>query len=385
MTKPRDLAVVGAGVFGLSLARAAVARGLSVVVIEERAVGAGASGGVLGALMPHMPARWNAKKAFQFEALTTLAGHVAALEAETGLATGYRRCGRVMPIATADRRAHHLERAEESRLRWRTDETGYAYRVEEAGAHARWLAPETAPFGVVVETLAARVSPRCYLAALAASVGARAEILVGRAFAGFDEAAGRVRLADGTTLAARSLALANGYRAFAAIEALSESRSETLSEALDGRGIGAGEKGQALLLEGGGLEAMPAVYCDGLYVVPHDDGTVAVGSTADADLSDPRPDPAQTAALLSRARAFCPALEGCALLEAWAGIRPKPAARDPLVGLLPGCRQVFAATGGFKIGFAIAHLVADALAAEIAGEAARVALPPSFRPAHHVG
>ncbi|MFN3500185.1 MAG: NAD(P)/FAD-dependent oxidoreductase, partial [Pannonibacter indicus] len=105
-----DVLVIGAGVFGLSTARAAAEAGLSVTLVEADQVGSGASGGVLGALMPHMPARWNAKKAFQFEALAGLEGHIARLEAETGLETGYRRCGRVLPITTADLLAHHHAR-----------------------------------------------------------------------------------------------------------------------------------------------------------------------------------------------------------------------------------------------------------------------------------
>ncbi|MGB8623546.1 MAG: FAD/NAD(P)-binding protein, partial [Paracoccaceae bacterium] len=64
-----DLTVMGAGIFGLSIAFACAERGARVRVIEKRRVGAGSSGGVVGALAPHTPERWNAKKAFQFESL----------------------------------------------------------------------------------------------------------------------------------------------------------------------------------------------------------------------------------------------------------------------------------------------------------------------------
>ncbi|MFC6655714.1 FAD-dependent oxidoreductase [Roseibium salinum] len=59
--EPFDLAVAGAGIFGLSVAHAAIKAGLRVAVLEKDRVGAGSSGGLLGALMPHMPARWNPK------------------------------------------------------------------------------------------------------------------------------------------------------------------------------------------------------------------------------------------------------------------------------------------------------------------------------------
>jgi glycine oxidase len=64
-----DLTVRGAGIFGLSVAWEAARRGARVRVIEAVAVGAGASGGVVGALSPHVPESWNGKKAFQLDSL----------------------------------------------------------------------------------------------------------------------------------------------------------------------------------------------------------------------------------------------------------------------------------------------------------------------------
>ncbi|MDN3718644.1 FAD-dependent oxidoreductase [Roseibium salinum] len=127
------------------------------------------------------------------------------------------------------------------------------------------------------------------------------------------------------------------------------------------------------------------MYCDGLYVVPHGNGTVAVGSTSDRDFSDNSPSPARSAELLRRATAFCPKLTGRQVLTDWAGIRPRCNKRDPLVGKLPGLDATYAAAGGFKISFGIAHLVADCLVAEITGRAATHPLPATFRPEHHFG
>ncbi|MEH0073945.1 FAD-dependent oxidoreductase [Pannonibacter sp. Pt2] len=366
-----DVLVIGAGVFGLSTARAAAEAGLSVTLVEAAQVGSGASGGVLGALMPHMPARWNAKKAFQFEALAGLEGHIARLEGETGLETGYRRCGRVLPITTADLLAHHNARAAEARTHWNTPATGFAYEIEEAGNHAAWLAPEAAPFGVVRETLAARISPRRYLQALAQAFSARGRLITGAPVARVSGSAPSVTLADGQVLSAGAVVLAQGFSSFAVLEALT------------GKPLGEGEKGQALRLAAPELSTMPAVYCDGLYVVPHGDGTVAIGSTAIAGRTDTEAEPGPAAALLARAIRFCPALAGRELVETWAGVRPKPFGRDPLVGRIPGFNRIFAATGGFKISFGIAHLVGAALAAELAGKEPEHPLPPTFRASAH--
>lgn len=368
-----DLAVAGAGIFGLSIAHRAIRQGLKVVVLEAQHVGAGSSGGLLGALMPHMPARWNPKKEFQFQALLSLENHIRELEQETGADCGYARCGRILPLTTEDKLEHHLERAKESKLRWHPEQTGFSYVVEPAGSRSDWLEASAAPYGIVYETLAARASPRDYLAALAGFVRHRGTVLEGARVNGFDEQTGKISLADKDPVTAARLVLSGGFAAF------------DLIQHFTGERIGRGEKGQALLLEGKGLEHHPAIYCDGLYVVPHDNGTVAIGSTADRDFEDAAPSPARSAELVARATAFCPGLKGRAVLTDWAGIRPRCNKRDPLIGRLPGYETLFAATGGFKISFGIAHLVADCLVSEITGTAPQLELPETFRPDHHFG
>ncbi len=369
-----DLVIVGAGVFGLSIAYRALKAGMTVAVIEEQCVGAGASGGLLGALMPHMPARWNPKKEFQFQSLLQLETHAREVESETGLATGYRRCGRILPLTSDDKLQHHTERAEESQIRWKPEETGFSYVVEQAGSRADWLDPASAPFGLVHETLAARISPRAYIAALASYVRMNGNLFEGLGFRGYDERTGKVRTEGiGPTLTCERLVLANGYQAY-----------DTLQD-FTGQAIGRGEKGQAILMDGRGLEDRPAIYCEGLYVVPHEDGTVAIGSTSDRDFQDASVDPRRTEELVSRATAFCPSLKGREILTAWAGIRPRCNKRDPMIGLLPEHSRTFAAVGGFKISFGIAHLVARALVSELAGQTPEVPLPETFRPDHHFG
>ena len=69
--------------------RALRARGLSVRVIEDKAPGAGASGGTVGVLAPHMPEKWNAKKAFQLKALKSAEAFWRDVERISSRPTGY--------------------------------------------------------------------------------------------------------------------------------------------------------------------------------------------------------------------------------------------------------------------------------------------------------
>ncbi|MSU88605.1 FAD-dependent oxidoreductase [Rhodobacteraceae bacterium 2CG4] len=351
-----DVAVVGAGVWGLATARAALARGLSVIVLEAATVAAGASGGVVGALSPHAPDRWTGKKAFQLRALLAGRRYWPALETGTGLATGYAACGRLMPLQDAAARDQAEARAAEAARNW--------------GAQARWQVVETvpgwlaaAPFGAVHETLSARLFPRAACAALARAVrlsgGAIREATPVRALA-----PGMVST-DAGTVRAGTVVVAAGVAGFG------------LLGIAGGRGV----KGQAALLQADTPAAAPLVFADGIYVVPQPGGLVAVGSTSENRWADPAPD-ARLEAVIARARALVPALADAPVRERWAGIRPRAPRPDPMLGPVPGLPGVLAALGGFKIGFGLAPLVAETLADMIAGGAPD--LPADFAAAAQI-
>jgi glycine oxidase len=125
--------------------------------------------------------------------------------------------------------------------------------------------------------------------------------------------------------------------------------------------MGTGVKGQAVLLRYPAPDA-PQVFVDGLHIVPHADGTVAIGSTSERDFTDPASTDAQCDALLARAIATCPQLANAPVLERWAGVRPRATSRAPLMGAWPGRAGQFVFNGGFKIGFAMAPYLAQIMA-----------------------
>ncbi len=322
-----DVTIMGAGVFGLSLALVCLQRGAQVQVIEARGIGAGASGGVVGALAPHVPEAWNAKKALQFEALCMAGDFWAVVQESGGIDPGYARLGRVQPVPEGGL-ALAQARATSALDLW---QGVAAWRVLPVDA-----APGlgiVAPSGWVIhDTLTARLHPRRAVAALAAAV----ERLGGEVVIGAAEARGRVVWATGH-------------------EGLAD-----LSRAL-GRAVGTGIKGQAVLLRHAAPGAAQ-IFADGLHIVPHDDGTVAVGSTSERDFDDGARTDDQCDALLARARAVCPALQDAPEIARWAGVRPRAKSRAPLMGPWPGRDGEYVFNGGFKIGFAMAPLLAGRMA-----------------------
>ncbi len=317
-----DLIVRGAGVFGLCCAYAAARRGARVAVADPGGVGAGASGGVLGALAPHVPGGWNAKKAFQFESLVMSRAFWPEVEARSGLPTGYAATGRLQAVVAG---GEALARAREADARacW-----GDAAVWEVVPAAGGW---EPASDGWLVrDTLSAHLDPARACAALAGAVRA----LGGTIGA---EAEGPVPVIHATGVAG--------------LAALSEGRA---------RAAGAPVHGQAarLALDRAGA---PQLFAGGLHVVPHLDGTVAVGSTSEAGRTDAEVDGALEE-VIARARAAVPDLRGARVIARWAGVRPRARTRAPILGAWPGRPGHWIANGGFKIGFGMAPLVGEVMA-----------------------
>ena len=337
-----DLTVRGGGIFGLSIAWEAVQRGASVRLIETVAIGAGSSGGLVGALSPHVPENWNEKKAFQLDSLLAAQGWWAGVEAASGLVSGYGRSGRLQPLADAAAVELARARAVTAAGLWR----GQAdWRVISATG-AAWE-PASASGYLVEDTLSARLHPQMAARALLGAIRARGgEVVIGDAA---DEGA---------------VVWATGLAGLAALSADL------------GREIGGGVKGQALCLRHK-AGALPQLFVDGLHVVPHVDGTVAVGSTSEQQWSDATAVDAQLDALQARAVAALPVLAGAPVVARWAGVRPRAKTRAPLLGAWPGRQGHFVANGGFKIGFGMAPKVAQVMVDLIL--TGQDAIPEGFR------
>ena len=354
-----DVAVIGAGVLGLWTARYLSEAGLSVALVEKGRAGSGASGGLLGALLPHMPTGWNGKKQFQLEALVALPEETEKLKALTGIDTGYRRCGRISPVRKPGFLRQTQTFVEQHKAVWPTAE----YRLGQAAGFVRWLDRRTAPLGVAHETLSARIDPQAYCAALAAAVADKVDTFEGTIFERYDTVENRVHLSGKDPLFADRLVLTAGAESFA------------LLAPLLGSEIGTGISGHvALFTVDVGADEAPIIYDDGVYIVPQQDGYVAVGSGKDADDME---------RVIARAETLCPCLHGAKRVQTWSGVRPRCHAKDPLIGQVPD-HPVFVATGGFKITLGIAHHMARALADRVTGAAQPLALPESYTMAYHL-
>ncbi|WP_439124113.1 NAD(P)/FAD-dependent oxidoreductase [Marivita sp.] len=322
-----EFTVRGAGIFGLSIAWVLTQRGATVQLVDPFGPGSGSSGGLVGALAPHVPENWNEKKAFQLESLLMAEVFWADVQAAGGVDPGYARTGRLQPIADD----HALEMAQARTLGardlWQGRAVWEVIRAEDAGG----FAPPTSSGFFIRDTLTARMHPRQACAALVAALHAKGVKVL-------SEAPDR-----------GAVIWATGWRGLV-----------ELSKEM-GKSVGAGIKGQsgALKYDAG---PVPQVFVDGLHIIPHANGTVAIGSTSERDFDAPDGLDAQCDDLIARAVAAMPMLAKAPVVDRWAGVRPRVRSRAPMLGAWPGREGHFIANGGFKIGFGMAPKVAEVMA-----------------------
>ena len=322
-----EITVRGAGIFGLSIAWECLRRGARVQVIDPHGPGAGASGGLVGALAPHVPENWNAKKAFQLDSLLMAGQFWAGVAQAGGQDPGYGRTGRYQPIADDAALALAQARATGAQSLWQGQADWQIVEQKTAGP----LAPES-PTGLLIhDTLTARLHPQAACRALVAAITARGGQITAQ---GPDR--GLVVHATG-------------------VAGLREISAEC------GKNFGDGVKGQAALL-GVAQPLAPQVFANGVHIVPHTDGTTAIGSTSERVFDSPDSTDAQLDAVIAAACHALPALRGAPVLARWAGLRPRARSRAPVLGAHPTKEGQFIANGGFKIGFGMAPKVAQTMA-----------------------
>lgn len=325
-----DLTIRGAGIFGLSIAWACAQRGARVQIIDSDGPGAGASGGIVGALAPHVPENWNDKKAFQFDSLLMAEPFWDSVKAAGGQDPGYARTGRLQPIADARSLDLAHARAASAQTLWDGQATLSIVPKEDAGP---W-APRSPTGFLIHDTLSAHVHPRQACNALVAAL----------------KTAGAEILPDGPVQG--PVIWCTGVQG---LKDLSATHT---------RPVGNGVKGQAALLALPNRMPTdaPQLFADSLHIIPHTDGTVAIGSTSERAFTSAKATDALLDDLLVRALAQVPMLEGARVIERWAELRPRSRSRAPMLGHWPDKPGHLIANGGFKIGFGMAPKVAQVMA-----------------------
>lgn len=352
MSTDAEVIVVGGGVIGLSIAYALACEGVGSTVLDRGPLGQAASWAGAGIIAPGAT-RLTASPPV---ALRTLSAHLhaewaEALRAETGIDTGYRRCGGVDVAATA---------AEERALRaaealWEAE--GIAFERLAPADFAR-VEPALDPSLRAADFLPDRAqirNPR-HLRALAFACERRGvRLRPGAAAEGFVTVGDRiaaVRTAEGPLHCGRVVVAAGPWSAALLVALGLDIPTPPV-------------KGQIVLLRGARPLLGRIVERGPCYLVPRDDGRILVGATEEDAGFDTRSTPAAVRDLLRFALRTCPALAEAEVERCWAGLRPGSRDALPYIGPAPGLANLLIATGhrraGLHLSTGTAAVVADLL------------------------
>ncbi len=347
-----EIAVVGAGAVGCSVAWRLAQAGHSVVVVEKTRPGAetsSAAGGILAAQIegeedgPLFRFLQRSERAY--------AEFAAELREACGQEPGYRRCGafrlaldeveaELLARAHAWQRAAGLavERLDGSAVRERepalSSEIQAALWFEDAGQ-------------VDAQRLVPALWSACQKAGCRLVIGEARRILAesGRV-AGVD--------VDGRRLAASAVVIAAG----------------SWSALIEGSGLPVASvrpvRGQMVRFD----LAPPVrsiVFGAHGYLVPRVDGHLLVGSTMEEVGFDKSVTDAGIRRLLALSERLCPELGRRPVGALWAGLRPACGDGLPALGPLPGIGGLHLATGHLRNGILLAPATAEVLAASVQG------------------
>jgi glycine oxidase len=361
-----DVAVVGAGVIGLSIAWRLASRGLSVAVFERATVGAGASlaaTGMLAAAAEHEPGCHDLL-ALALESQRQWPQFRAALEAQSGRDIDFREGGTLVVA---------LGRDEVERLRFRHD------LHRRCGLPTRWLSgPEVRAMEPALRPSVAaglccaddhQVDPRRVMAALrTAYVASGGGLFEHCAVTGVEREGGRVAglaTPKGSCRAATVVLTAGAWTG----DLLPPNLTVPVRPL----------KGQALAVRAtpdtGTLAHI--VWTEQIHMAPKSDGRLIVGATVEERGFDDAITAGGLFALLDGARRAFPAIEEMAIEAVWTGFRPSSIDDAPILGATPIPGLVLA-TGHHRNGYLLAPATASAIEALIA-DGALPAVAQPFR------
>lgn len=363
-----DVVVVGGGIIGTTIAYALARQGKRVTLLERESIGDGTSAASAGIVSPlderHHPVEL---QDLLWRSLRSYPWLIGSLQEETGLAVGFQQWGTLLVAETeaeiADIRAvgTWLE-ARGFGVEWLDGPT-----VREAEP----LLPVYVQGALRIDEGASVLVPQLVRATALAAQRYGATVLEHTAVVGMETAGDRVAAIQTACerIATAAVVLAAG--------AWSGQLTAPLGRPLPTLPV----KGQMVLIDGTTRRPRSIIGAPGVtgYVVPRADGLVWVGTTVERGGWGTRPTAHGLWFCIDTARRLAPALLQEELFWAGAGLRPGTVDDQPILGRLPGWRNVWVATGHFRLGIMLAPITAELIARAMELES-EDGIPPRFSP-----
>ena len=356
-----DVLIVGAGIVGVACARELARAGRSVMVLERDVVGSGATAAGMGhiVVMDDSPAQLQLTHYSQ-----TLWDEVAHQHAGR---LDYARCGTIWVAADAEEmQAVHAKRA-------RYHEHGIASEILDE--HALYTVEPNLRPGLAGGLLVpgdSVVYPPGGAALLLEH--ARDHGVTLRSGDAVQLVPDGVRLADGTTVHAEAVVLANGARAVALAPEL-PIRPKKGHLAITDRYPGFVRH---QLVELGYIKKAHAASGDSVAfnVQPRPSGQLLIGSSRQFDIHTGEIDQGVLGKMIARAIAYLPRLGRLLCIRTWTGLRAATPDGLPLIGPDPARPGIWLASGHEGLGITTALGTAQLLTAQMLGRTPEIPLGP---------
>jgi len=342
------IAIIGGGVFGLSIGWYLARAGQPVTLFEKGRVGRGATGVAAGMLMP-----WKLSKSFSRNLFDLQqAGHkqwpafAGALKRASDIDIHYQTEGRyfvALNKKTAKRfgKQYRFHQKIGFPLEWLT---GDEARRREPGLGPQVQAAIFSPWGHQVDSR--RLMRALKQAFLRAGGSLQEQTEVSQILVEDSQVQG-LQLATGPVKANTVILAAGAWSNRLVPDALPQPVHPL--------------KGQTLTLQMCAEAPLISTALIGpRYLVPRPDGRLIIGTTVEADTFDLRPTAGGVFSILKKAQQMVPGIKELPVLEISAGLRPTGPDRLPVLGPT-GVGGLIMATGGHAYGILISPVVAQSL------------------------
>ena len=345
-----DVAIIGGGVTGCSIAYQLSKAGVQVSIIEREEIAAEASSAAAGLLAPAGVLTGPEAGAKLFLASWSITPEVIAeIEAVSGVQVEYQRTGALHVVTNAEeqsqlRKYAEIWKAQGSDVTWVTGDEIRRYEpLLNPAIDAALYVPHAASIRPLLMT-------RAYAEAAGRS---GAQILEHTEVTGLQQLSGRVtdiQTAQGETINCNYVVIAAG------------AWSAQIGKWLDLTIPVFPARGQILSLRQPATPLEHTIFGYDLYLVPKVDNTIYAGATVEYVGFDKSNTAGGLNWLLFSAIQLAPKLEYTAVANIWSGLRPMSQDTYPILGKAPGWENVILATGHGAGGFELSAITGKTVA-----------------------